>query len=94
MGLGVPSAASGTRPPRTDATVHVAPGSLLLWCTDGLVERRSEDIDTGLDALAHHAEQLHGADAHAHCDTIMSDMTDGQHLHDDIALLCVHLDRT
>jgi serine phosphatase RsbU (regulator of sigma subunit) len=94
MPLGVPSAASGTRPPRTDATVHVAPGSLLLWCTDGLVERRNEDIDTGLDALAHHAEQLHGADAHAHCDTIMSDMTDGQHLHDDIALLCVHLDRT
>ena len=94
MPLGVPTAALGGTPPRTDATVHVAPGSLLLWCTDGLVERRNEDIDTGLDTLAHHAEQLQGTDPHAHHDSIMSDMTDGHHLHDDIALLCVHLDRT
>jgi serine phosphatase RsbU (regulator of sigma subunit) len=28
------------------------PGSLLLAYTDGLVERRGEDIDTGLAALA------------------------------------------
>lgn len=29
------------------------PGTLLLAYTDGLVERRGEDIDTGLAALAH-----------------------------------------
>ena len=78
-------ARGGTRPPRTDATVHVAPGSLCY-----LVRRRTRraprrDVNTGLDALAHHAEQLHGADPYAHCDSIMSDMTDGHHLHDAIA---------
>ncbi|MER6137272.1 SpoIIE family protein phosphatase [Streptomyces sp. NPDC001815] len=33
-------------------TVPVPPGSVLLLCTDGLVERRDRDIETGLDALA------------------------------------------
>ncbi len=95
MPLGVPvGAREGTRPPRAEAALHVPPGSLLLWCTDGLVERRGEDIDTGLDTLAHLAEHVRGNDPHTHRDTIMSEMADGHHLHDDIALLCTRLDRT
>jgi PAS domain S-box-containing protein len=32
-------------------TVALPPGSVLLLCTDGLIERRDQDIDTGLDTL-------------------------------------------
>lgn len=33
-------------------TVPVSPGSVLLLCTDGLIERRDRDIETGLTTLA------------------------------------------
>lgn len=79
--------------PRPEGDVLLAPGSLLLWCTDGLVERHDEDIDTGLQKLAALAGLLTGTDSQAHCDTIMAGMTDGDHVHDDIALLCVRLGR-
>jgi PAS domain S-box-containing protein len=37
------------RPKRTEATVELHPGSTLLLYTDGLVERRGESIDTGIE---------------------------------------------
>jgi serine phosphatase RsbU (regulator of sigma subunit) len=37
--------------PRTEQVVEVAPGSMLLLFTDGLVERRAESIADGLDLL-------------------------------------------
>ncbi|MFS8200317.1 SpoIIE family protein phosphatase [Streptomyces sp. CWNU-52B] len=36
----------------SSTTVPVPPGSVLLLCTDGLIERRDRDIDTGLSTLA------------------------------------------
>ncbi|MDR6980717.1 serine phosphatase RsbU (regulator of sigma subunit) [Streptomyces sp. 3330] len=44
----------GARPqhvPRPQATVVYGPGDTLVLCTDGLIERRGEDIDTGLAEL-------------------------------------------
>ncbi|MBL3671813.1 SpoIIE family protein phosphatase, partial [Streptomyces sp. M2CJ-2] len=45
--------------PRPQATVAYTPGDTLVLYTDGLTERRGEDIDAGLhrlaDALARHA---------------------------------------
>jgi serine phosphatase RsbU (regulator of sigma subunit) len=44
--------------PRPQAALPYTPGDTLVLYTDGLVERRGEDIDTGLrrltDALARH----------------------------------------
>ncbi|HEX8520043.1 MAG TPA: SpoIIE family protein phosphatase [Pseudonocardia sp.] len=40
------------RPPYTEARTVVAPGSSVLLYTDGLVERRGELVDDGLDRLA------------------------------------------
>lgn len=42
----------GLRDPARQTRVTLAPGSVLALCTDGLVERRGSDVDTGLDALA------------------------------------------
>ncbi|HEY3483427.1 MAG TPA: PP2C family protein-serine/threonine phosphatase, partial [Streptomyces sp.] len=54
----------GARPqhvPRPQASLSYAPGDTLVLYTDGLIERRGEDIDTGLhrltDALAHYVQR-------------------------------------
>ncbi|MDN4173381.1 SpoIIE family protein phosphatase [Nocardioides sp. SOB77] len=51
---GTPDLMLGVSPgvPRGDHRTHVAPGSTLLLYTDGLVERRGEDLLLGLDRLA------------------------------------------
>ncbi|WP_433803438.1 ATP-binding protein [Actinomycetospora sp. CA-084318] len=43
--------AQENRPPRTEGVVHVRPGADLVLYTDGLVERRGESLDEGLDRL-------------------------------------------
>jgi serine phosphatase RsbU (regulator of sigma subunit) len=37
--------------PRVEATAHLDPGDRLVLYTDGLVERRHESIDVGLERL-------------------------------------------
>ena len=46
------------RPPYTEATTRIEPGGCLLLYTDGLVERRRQVIDEGLDHLAATATRL------------------------------------
>lgn len=46
------------RPPFTEERTVLAPGASVVLYTDGLVERRGEDIDTGLDRLEHAAGGL------------------------------------
>lgn len=64
-------------------------GSTLLLFTDGLVERRDEVIDAGLDELADQAARLAGAPLEELCDTLMS--RDGRTFDDDVALLALRL---
>ncbi len=94
-GLSTPLGVSheARHPSRAEATITVSPGSLLLWCTDGLVERRGEDIDTGLDRLAHLVAALVDDDPARCCDAVMAEMVGGALLRDDIALLCLRLGR-
>jgi serine phosphatase RsbU (regulator of sigma subunit) len=84
----------GARPepePRPEATIGFEEGATLVLYTDGLVERRSEDIDTGLDrlatVLARHArlapEEL--------ADTLLRELSPRGGPTDDTALVVVRL---
>lgn len=61
-------------------------GTLLLF-TDGLVERRDQDIDTGLDDLAEQAARLAAAPLEELCETLIS--RSRQVFDDDVALLAL-----
>jgi len=71
------------RPP---TTVAVPPGGALVFYTDGLVERRSEHLDTGLARLvaaviADHPESI--------CRAVMREMIGSQRPDDDVAMVAL-----
>jgi phosphoserine phosphatase RsbU/P len=75
-------AAPGAR--RQQATLEISPGALVCFYTDGLIERRGQTIDHGLDRLCHEvAAQPPGAV----CAAVMAAMVGAEPAHDDIALL-------
>ncbi|WP_169807925.1 ATP-binding SpoIIE family protein phosphatase [Actinomadura hibisca] len=70
--------------------LDIPDGSRLVWCTDGLVERRDRDVEQGMEALR---GQLAGAstDLAATCDAVLEAL--GQAVPaDDIALVAVGCD--
>lgn len=73
---------------RTDSTVEVPEGSTLLLYTDGLVERRGEDLDVGLDRLRGLLVELGGSPLEELCDGLLSRLL-GEDADDDVALLAV-----
>lgn len=75
---------------RPEGDVRMEPGSTLLFYTDGLVERRGEDLDDGLARLARSASARHHLPTRRLVDAILDDLLVGQ-LKDDVALLAVHL---
>jgi len=62
-------------------------GSTLLLYTDGLVERRRESIQLGLDRLLSEAVRHEDSDVDALCDALLSSLIEDDHVADDIALL-------
>jgi serine phosphatase RsbU (regulator of sigma subunit) len=77
--------------PRTDHVTDLPVGCTLLLYTDGLVERRGETVDDGLDRLVSAAEALSGYDLEEFCDALIDRMSDdgGTAANDDIALLAL-----
>ncbi|WP_431995694.1 PP2C family protein-serine/threonine phosphatase [Streptomyces griseoflavus] len=77
--------------PRPQATVSYGPGDTLVLYTDGLVERRGEDIDTGLlrltGAVARHAR----LDPEDLADTLLARLGVADGGADDVALIIVRL---
>ncbi|WP_406729428.1 SpoIIE family protein phosphatase [Streptomyces sp. GD-15H] len=77
--------------PRPQATVPYTPGDTLVLYTDGLIERRGEDIDAGLhrlaDALARHTSLGPGRLA----DTLLTRLGVADGGRDDVALVVVRL---
>jgi sigma-B regulation protein RsbU (phosphoserine phosphatase) len=69
---------------RTQVEVEVAPGATFGFYTDGLVERRTEAIDVGLERLraSFHAGPLQNV-----CSTVMAELIGSLNADDDIALL-------
>ncbi|WP_128376318.1 PP2C family protein-serine/threonine phosphatase [Streptomyces cavernae] len=77
--------------PRLEASTEFTDGCTLVLYTDGLVERRHEDIDTGLarlsDALARHQ----GADPEVLADAVLLELLPPAGATDDTALIIVRL---
>lgn len=78
----------GTRP---QATTHFAEGAFLVLYTDGLIERRREDIDTGLARLANSLARHYKADAETLAETLLADLFPSTGTRDDTALVIVPL---
>lgn len=73
--------------PWTSAVEPLPPGSMLLLYTDGLIERRGEDLDRGLDRLRRHAVLLAREPLDRVCDKLLAAMPVAGE--DDIALIAV-----
>jgi serine phosphatase RsbU (regulator of sigma subunit)/integral membrane sensor domain MASE1 len=77
---------------RRQAQTVVPPGAMLIWYSDGLVERRTETLDIGLDRLRSAAAGIAGTQPEQWCDRLLDAMTDGAPTGDDIVITCVRLD--
>lgn len=84
----------GARPEhahRPEARRGFTDGSVLVLYTDGLVERRREDIDTGLDRLAHSLTRHHDDDPDTLADALLVDLLPPGGITDDTALVVLRL---
>jgi serine phosphatase RsbU (regulator of sigma subunit) len=84
----------GARPEhmaRPEATATFAEGDTLVLYTDGLIERRGEDIDRGLARLADSLSRQAAADPERLADTVLLDMLPAGGATDDTALVIVRL---
>lgn len=76
---------------RPDATVALPDRSTVLLYTDGLIERRGEDLDRGLARLRRHAGALAGEPLDVLCDALLNEL--GADSTDDVALIAVRTPR-
>ncbi|HEX3649979.1 MAG TPA: PP2C family protein-serine/threonine phosphatase, partial [Pseudonocardiaceae bacterium] len=78
-----------TPTPCPQTTLHLPPGALLCYYTDGLVERRNSTLDHGL----HHLRSiLTPEDPETVCVRVMATLIGTQPARDDIALLIIRRD--
>jgi len=75
----------GDGTPRRSTVVDLSAGSMVVFYTDGLVERRGEIVDQGLDRLC---GLIPAGSAESTCAAVMSGM-DVASAHDDIAVLAL-----
>src|SRR4051794_11206769 len=73
---------------RAESTVAVAPGSVVLLYTDGLIERRGSTLDDGLHRLRDCLVELAGRPLAELCDTVLDHMLQGTP-QDDVALVAL-----
>jgi serine phosphatase RsbU (regulator of sigma subunit) len=77
---------------RTELEVTLDRGSTVLLYTDGLIERRDADLDTGLQRLCTHLAELADLPLQQLCDELLARLVDGKP-EDDVALVAVRLHR-
>lgn len=85
-----PDALVGVAPElvRSDLTTRIPPGGTVLLYTDGLVERRDEPLEVGLDRLGRSARAHHTLDVEDFVDAVLADLVH-RRLDDDVAMLAV-----
>jgi serine phosphatase RsbU (regulator of sigma subunit) len=83
-----PPVGVSARTPRRATALSLLDDTVLCLFTDGLVERRGESIDRGLELLAKTVRVGH---PDALCATIMATMVGQEAAQDDIALLALRL---
>ena len=88
MPLGV-----GVDTPFCEDSLVLAPGDVVVFYTDGLVERRGLAIDDALDLLLEAVQDRRGSDPEALLDAILDTLVGERALQDDIALLALRLAR-
>ncbi len=88
-GAGAPLGISG-RPLYAEAATRIEPGACLLLYTDGLIERRGQVIDEGLDHLAATAEALCSQPPTTLLDGLLARALPDAGPADDIALIAAH----
>ncbi|MFJ7948308.1 PP2C family protein-serine/threonine phosphatase [Streptomyces sp. NPDC096354] len=84
----------GARPehiPRPQAETAFTEGATLVLYTDGLIERRHEDIDTGLNRLADSLTHHQNTDPETLADALLTDLTPPAGITDDTALIVLRL---
>jgi len=77
---------------RAESVVTLDRGSTVLLYTDGLVERRDADLDSGLERLRSHLAELADRPLQELCDELIHRLVDGKP-EDDVALVAVRLHR-
>ncbi|MGX1541600.1 PP2C family protein-serine/threonine phosphatase [Streptomyces adustus] len=86
-----PLAARPRHAPRPQAAVAFREGDVLVLYTDGLIERRREDIDVGLARLADSLSCHHADDCERLADAVLGDLLPPGDATDDTALVIVRL---
>jgi PAS domain S-box-containing protein len=80
----------GTDAARRESVTTLEDGDTVLLYTDGLVERRGDDLDRGLDRLQATLAELAGLPLQEACDALLGRLADPTHS-DDVALVAVRL---
>ena len=86
-----PLAARSRHTPRPQAKTTFVPGSTLVFYTDGLVERRGEDLGIGLARLADSLARHCGLDPDTLDGALLADLETGHEAIDDTALVVIRL---
>ncbi|MEU2157972.1 SpoIIE family protein phosphatase [Streptomyces sp. NPDC019396] len=86
-----PLGARSEHVPRPQAGIPYRTGDTLLLYTDGLIEHRGEDIDTGLNRLTSALGDLTGLAPERLADALLARLGVAGGAHDDIALVVVRL---
>lgn len=74
-----------------EACLQLAPGDLVVTYTDGLIERRGEDLSIGLERLRDVAEEYQHLPVGSLCDALLQRMSPPGGFSDDVAILAVRL---
>jgi len=84
----------GVRDPRAghsrpEASITLAPGSLVVLYSDGLIERRHEGLDVGLGRLARVIASVGQDPIEVVADRIVAEMAQGVATQDDVVVACL-----